>query len=65
MSVKVIEHSLAKVREGRVAIVVASVETVGEARFGQQLPRLGRVEYRGWWFPVEFGIRAQMGPNFG
>src|SRR5215467_4703340 len=34
---KVVEDSLAKVRKGRVAIVVAGVEAVGIARFGEKL----------------------------
>jgi hypothetical protein len=51
---KVVEDSLAKVREGRVAIVVAGVEAVWMPRFSEKLLGLGRVEYGRWRFPVEF-----------
>ena len=63
---KVVEHRLGKVREGRVAIIVAGVEAVGEARVRQQPPCLGRIEYGGWRFPVEFEVvRDDAFGNFG
>ncbi len=57
---EVVEHGLADIRIGGVAVVFASVEAVGMPRLCKQLPGLGRLVDRGGRLPKEFeAVRNQ------
>src|SRR5262249_42641006 len=52
-----VRHRLADIRECRVTVERADVESVGMACFRQQLLRLGRVEGRRRGLSIEFEVR--------